>query len=395
MMDDQNPDPVNAEDITSDKRKCTINTCEIDTGDHNLQCIKCKRKVHYKCTLLPIYQLQQFLSFGNSYRKYTCVNCIKIRKTLCDIVPEILPNESLQLELANQRRLVKSYELELTELREALTEYKSAAINNSTKKRKRNEANEDTDEQSEDTEEQNQMPNQKNNDQQQTPRRNYHEQLLEDMEKMINKKFDQIEHKFNNIVNNKIKEKLHDQEKIQSSFAETITKNVNEVTIEKAIRESLNNELVQDTERQKREKNIIIHGVVEHREAENENQDQDEIYVTKLLQIIGAHVQPVTIARLGKPNEGKNRPVKLIMESTEDKAQVMSRLINLKNAEELYKSVSIKDDYTYEERDIIKQWMRRADENNRRDNTADWKVRGSPKNGLRIVKVTKKELQKN
>ena len=88
-------------------------------------------------------------------------------------------------------------------------------------------------------------------------------------------------------------------------------------------------------------------------------------------------------------------PVRLIMDSAENKAQVMSRLINLKNAEELYRSVSVEDDYTFEERDIIKQWMRRADENNRRENTKDWKVQGNPKNGLRIVKVTKKELQKN
>ena len=392
-MDDPNLDPVNTESIINDERKCTINACQIDSGNHNLQCMKCKRKVHYKCTLLPLYQLQQFLSFGNSYRKYTCVNCIKVRKTLCDLVPEILSNEPLQLELANQRQLVKSYELELMELREVLIEYKNEESNKSTKKRKRNQENEDIHEQSDYTEEQNEIPNKEKVNTQQTSMYNYHEQLLENMKKMIDVQFDQMEHKISNIVNKKIKEKLYDQEQMQSSFAETLTKNVNEVTIEKAIRESLNKELVQDTERVKREKNIIIHGIVECRGTETQNQEHDEIFITKLLQIMGAHVTPVTIVRLGKPNEEKNRPVKVIMDSTEDKVQVMSRLVNLKNADELYKSISVKDDYTYEERETIKQWMQRAEEKNRRENTTDWKVRGNPKNGLRIVKVTKKKLK--
>jgi len=389
-MDGQDQDHSNAEKVINDERKCTINACQINSDNHNLECAKCKRKVHYNCTLLPIYQLQQFLSFGCSYRKYICVNCVKIRKNLCEIVPETQSNEPLQLELANQRRLVKSYELEIIKLREALAKYKSEQMDKSTKKRKRNLQNEDIDEQNEDTEEQNDIPNRETDAPQQTLTQNYHEQLLKDMKNMIDKQFDQMEHNINNIVDKKIKEKLHDQEKMQSSFAETLTKNVNEVTIEKAIRESLNKELVQDTERTKREKNIIIHGVVEHRGTEIENQEYDEDFITKLLQIIGAHVKPVTIARLGKPNEERNRPVKLIMNSTENKAQVMSRLVNLKNADELYKSISVKDDYTYEERDIIKQWMQRADESNRRENTTDWKVRGNPKNGLRIVKVTKK-----
>jgi len=389
-MDDQDPDSLNATNDIIKETKCTLSACHIESDEHNLQCVKCKRKVHYKCTLLPLYQLQRFLNFGTSYRKYICSNCVEIRGDLCAIVPKTPSNETLQLELANQQRLIKTYELELIKLREALTEYRSQDVNSSTKKRKRNQENEDINEQSEDEEEQNETPINKKDEPQQTSQHLYQEKFLAEMKSMIDKKFNQMEYKINNIVESKIQEKLHDQENMQTTFAETLTKNINEVTIEKAIQESLNKELVQDTQRMKREKNMIIHGVVENRGAEIEDMEHDEMYISDLFQIIGADVKPTTITRLGKPNEERNRPIKLVMESTEDKAQVMSRLINLKNAEQVYRSISVKDDHTYEERETIKQWMRKADQRNKKEKTTDWKVRGSPKNGLRLVKVTKK-----
>jgi len=221
-----------------------------------------------------------------------------------------------------------------------------------------------------------------------------HSQLLKSIKSMVNDQFDQMEHKITNIVDQKIKEKQEiDQARLQTSFADTLAKNLNENTIENAIRESLNKELIQETERSKREKNIIIHGIAECDETEKENEDHDELFITSLLRIIGANVKPLTIDRLGKPNAGKRRPVKLVMSTTEHKDQVMSRLVNLKNAEDKYKIISVKDDYTFEERDIIKQWIHKANEKNKKENTTDWKVRGSPKNGLRLVKVTKRKQE--
>ena len=68
----------------------------------------------------------------------------------------------------------------------------------------------------------------------------------------------------------------------------------------------------------------------------------------------------------------------------------MSRLGNLKNAEEIYHKVSIRDDYTIEEREIIKEWVKKAAQKNKEENTQSWKVRDTPKNGLRLVKITKR-----
>ena len=77
------------------------------------------------------------------------------------------------------------------------------------------------------------------------------------------------------------------------------------------------------------------------------------------------------------------------MNTREDKVLIMSRLINLKNADDQYRRVSVKDDYTLEERELIKKWLKKADEKNKLENTTDWKIRGTPKSGLRLIKITK------
>ena len=79
------------------------------------------------------------------------------------------------------------------------------------------------------------------------------------------------------------------------------------------------------------------------------------------------------------------------MKSNKDKEQVMMRLSNLKNADQKFKRISVKDDYTFEEREEIKRYQKQVDEKNQSDNTTCWKLRGNPKNGLRIVKIQKRQ----
>ena len=38
----------------------------------------------------------------------------------------------------------------------------------------------------------------------------------------------------------------------------------------------------------------------------------------------------------------------------------MSRLCNLKNADEIYRKLSIRDDYTIEEREEIREWVNKG-----------------------------------
>ena len=63
------------------------------------------------------------------------------------------------------------------------------------------------------------------------------------------------------------------------------------------------------------------------------------------------------------------------MNNAAEKDKIMSRLSNLKNAEEIYRKVSVRDDYTIEEREQIREWVKKADRKNKDENyTNVWKV---------------------
>ena len=155
------------------------------------------------------------------------------------------------------------------------------------------------------------------------------------------------------------------------------------------IANSKNEELVSESDKQRRENNIIIHGVKERsKNSEKQMKELDDTYVDSLFEILGLTIRPTSTTRLGKFDpDGNCRPLKLVMKSIEEKQSVMSRLSNLKTAEEQYRKISVKDDYTPSERELIRYKHKQAQEMNEKENTNLWKVRGTPKNGLRIVKV--------
>ena len=92
--------------------------------------------------------------------------------------------------------------------------------------------------------------------------------------------------------------------------------------------------------------------------------------------------------RLGMKHTVKSRPLKIIMKSVIEKNEVMSRLGRLKDAVAEFKKISITDDYTREEREEIKRWIMLAKEKNIKEETGyTWKVRGTPKEGLRLALI--------
>ena len=208
--------------------------------------------------------------------------------------------------------------------------------------------------------------------------------LIKAIEKIMTEKIKDVHEKID-AVDKRIDEKLNQSKnQFSTSFADAVSKNVNEKVIENAISHAKNDERLQQNEWQKRERNMIIHGI-----DEIDSQTDDD-FVHNFLVTVGASVVPESITRLGKTEDGKIRPLKVIMKSTEDKSQVMSRLVNLKNADERYRKVSVRDDYSVEERLLIKQWSEKAAAKNLAEKTNEFKVRGNPKNGLRLVRVTKR-----
>ena len=71
----------------------------------------------------------------------------------------------------------------------------------------------------------------------------------------------------------------------------------------------------------------------------------------------------------------------------------MSNLFNLKG-KNMYKGISVTEDYTISERQMIKNFTSKAKERNSAesdDTDYVWKVRGTPKNGL-VLKRFKKSI---
>ena len=109
---------------------------------------------------------------------------------------------------------------------------------------------------------------------------------------------------------------------------------------------------------------------------------------------IDVDVTPKAYKRLGKQTENRIRPLKLEMETAFEKDKVMLSLNKLKDKTyEQLRKISVTDDYTLAERAEIKRWADNARNKNQeegKDCNFVWRVRGSPKNGLRLVKIFKK-----
>ena len=159
------------------------------------------------------------------------------------------------------------------------------------------------------------------------------------------------------------------------------------------IKEARNEQLTQEREIKERSTNLIIHGVAEMRESDSPC-TEDEVFVKSLLEAIDVKVNYKSIRRLGKPDTNPKRPIKLIMNNENEKDQIMKNLNKLKNADERLKKISVTDDYTEDERHLIKTWVQKANTKNCKEDDNSkfvWKVRGSPKNGLRLVKFTRRQ----
>ena len=218
--------------------------------------------------------------------------------------------------------------------------------------------------------------------------------------KLINERFNKIEENIDQLITKKLAKNSKEVEQIEAKINEALDKNNSYADTRKSnlevnnfaaiIKTTKNDDLIEKKERERRSAKLIIYGIDEVSDDQNNVNEHDKKFVHSFLDIIGITTFPKQIVRLGKPNENKMRPVKLVMAKSGDKDTIMSRLGNLKNAEEIYRKVSVRDDYTIEERGLIKEWVTKAEKKNKEENTQAWKVRGTPKNGLRLVKITKR-----
>ena len=157
--------------------------------------------------------------------------------------------------------------------------------------------------------------------------------------------------------------------------------------VKKAIHDERIEKKQEESDIDRRKKNFIIHNADEEGENNEEINKQDLGFVKEIFDKLGITSQPKMVTRLGEAKENRKRPLKVVMKSPDDQIKVMKNLGLLKNTEDQFGKISVREDHTQSEREEINALVKKAKEKSNNDNERIWKVRGDPrsKNGLRLV----------
>ena len=108
--------------------------------------------------------------------------------------------------------------------------------------------------------------------------------------------------------------------------------------------ETKNAELVEEKEKKLRSKNLIIHG---DEESSSDNKDDaiksDDIYINNFIAALKVTSTVKSASRIGLPAQDKNRPIKVEMNTEEERNRILSNLRNLKSIPE-YKTIRVTED---------------------------------------------------
>ena len=218
--------------------------------------------------------------------------------------------------------------------------------------------------------------------------------IISSLQKIIEKKVNQFEANIEKVIDKKLGDKmdavtalnekigLNGNDKENAPFSKILQV---PSEVRKAIKDIKNDEKVELMEQEKRAQNFIIHGADEIGDTKEKIEENDATYIKDILKKLRVEEVPESITRLGKPNESKRRVMKICMKTKDAKASVMSNLGLLKGTEETFGKISVTEDYTVSEREKLREFSAKAKEQEKNDPTRVFKVRGDPKNGLRII----------
>ena len=334
---------------------CSPTCCyDIQEKETNaLQCLACKRYVHYLCTELPPYQLQTILDMKT--KKYTCRNCVTIRKELVELtdtndvkkdrlVMYRKDNQKFKRELERRNETISTQETTIKKLKKEIEMLKNHHLAKASN--------------------------------------------FEHIEKRLNDVFQKMETNLDSMQDQILRLPASTQER---TFADVIKSNTNQPNALKSIfKEARNEEKTEERDKRSRINNVIIHGVKETAtEDEEEATTADTQFVSQLFKDVGIETTTKDMRRLGHRAPLKRRPIKLLFNSGADKEKLMKNLKHLKGRHE-YTGISVTNDLTTSERALYKSWKIKEELKNNeepRDRDFDWKVRGTLKSGLFLKKV--------
>jgi len=143
----------------------------------------------------------------------------------------------------------------------------------------------------------------------------------------------------------------------------------------------------EERERNNRANNLVVHGV-----QENEDDGSDKLFIDSLLEAVGVNATTNNISRLGKKDENKVRPIKIVVDSEVQRNLILESLFNLKGNEN-FRNIRVTRDYTPTERNEIRDLVKQAKERNENAPEGciyEWKVREDTKNGMRVMRFKKR-----
>ena len=389
---------------------CIIHGCGMEQNEAMLRCKLCKLLIHYECTGLPNYQLYQFV-YQKGYRNYVCHICtgdipelVKTDKdsSLCLSQTSEKMHDDFNKRIAALKDEANTMTRDLNESRE---ECKKLKCKNNKMAHTIKSLEDHQKELRLHIVDQDKLLKIRNNVTHATESKSTQveesvtkaDSQIEVLEEIIDAKLNKMENNLKKVFDKKLENIL----KESKTYAATVTnatdmikqqreKN-NENDLRHIFNETRNEQLANERDMKMRSTNLIVHGLLENVDEGSNLNESDDRFVASLFQVIGVDTPVKKTIRLGKDNVNKKRPLKVVLNSENEKDGIMAKLKNLKNAEERFKKLSITEDYTIEERKEIKEFIEKANlKNAEEENTQHiWKVRGSPKNGLRLVKFTR------
>ena len=185
-----------------------------------------------------------------------------------------------------------------------------------------------------------------------------------------------------------IKAKPIKAKKSYAQVAKEIQQQPSLLSIKKALRDEKFEEKLEEQRKQAKQLNRIIHGV-----PESDDVNHDVTFLNELLDDTESKTkQELFFDRIGpSKSDGINqRPIKVVFCNGHEKNVFMRSLSKLKDIQK-YTKISITDDFTRTERQLIKFWKNKVDQRNKVNKNSEyvWRVRGSPRGdrGLYLKKI--------
>lgn len=354
----EKPPPGDSSD--DDLLICTPAQCTKDQDNDVLKCERCGRHVHYRCTLLPAYQVQLF-KMNTRQHKFVCINCVAIDKKVLELVPnKPRPQPPLRLE-----KEIEDLKRELEACKGLLKKYEEDKFRADSKTKEL-----------------------------ETLKKKLHKEpalhTLEYVEQKFENKLETRLEAFKESIIGTIKsEFINVSEKSYAAATRTVESEVTQPkTIKEAIKEAWREDEAEENDKARRAKNFIVHGVSE------QDHNDDKKWIDNLITDTHSRVSVKQVVRLGKHIDDKKRPMLVCLANESEKSKLLSNLPALSGIEK-YANVSVTEDLTPTERKQLKDLSNEAKIRNANENssTEKWRVRGNSKNGYFLKKIKIKKLE--